>query len=326
MSQSSPCWHALPPDEVLRELESSSEGLYEPEWRRRLAHYGPNRFRRTPPASVWRILVSQIRNVVVGLLVAAATVALLTGDVLDAAAIGAVLLLNVAIGFTTELRAHRAMEALVALEVARARVLRAGLWREVDARDLVPGDVIHLEAGQAIPADARLLEASELRVVEASLTGEPAPAEKRADLGSRRTYRCPTESRWSTRRRPWRPGAAGRRWSRPGWPRRWVASGRSPARWRTARTPLERRLDALGRRLALLALAVAALVALLGYWTRGSRRGADPDGDRPRCRGGAGRSAGRRHDRDGGRRTPHGAPPRAGAAAAGGRDARLGDA
>ena len=183
MSQSSPCWHALPPDEVLRELVSSSDGLSEPEWRRRLAHYGPNRFRRTPPASVWRILASQIRNVVVGLLVAGATVALLTGDVLDAAAIGAVLLLNVAIGFTTELRAHRAMEALVALEVARARVLRAGLWREVDARDLVPGDVIHLEAGQTVPADARLLEASELRVVEASLTGEPAPAEKRADVG-----------------------------------------------------------------------------------------------------------------------------------------------
>ena len=152
MSRPPPCWHALSPDEVLRELVSSHDGLSEAEWQRRLAHYGPNRFQRTPPASVWRILGSQLRNVVVGLLVAGAAVALLTGDLLDAAAIAAVLLLNVAIGFTTELRAHRAMEALVALEVARARVLRAGRWCEVDARDLVPGDVIHLEAGQTVPA------------------------------------------------------------------------------------------------------------------------------------------------------------------------------
>ena len=118
---------------------------------------------------------------VVGLLVVAAVVALLTGDPLDAAAIAAVLVLNVTLGFTTELRAHRAMEALVALEVARATVLRAGRWRQEDAHDLVPGDIIQLEAGQAVPADARLLEAAELRVQEASLTGEPAPASKRAE-------------------------------------------------------------------------------------------------------------------------------------------------
>ena len=265
MSPSSPCWHALPPDEVLRELVSSSDGLSEPEWRRRLAHYGPNRFRRTPPASVWRILVSQIRNVVVGLLVAGATVALLTGDVLDAAAIGAVLLLNVAIGFTTELRAHRAMEALVALEVARARVLRAGLWREVDARDLVPGDVIHLESGQTIPADARLLEASELRVVEGSLTGEPAPAKKRADLGLAADVPLPDRVTMVYKATT---VAAGRGKAAV------VATGMATEVGRIGAlaggvedrtTPLERRLDVLGRRLALLALAVAALVALLGY-------------------------------------------------------------
>jgi P-type Ca2+ transporter type 2C len=265
MSQSSPCWHALPPEEVLRELGSSSDGLTESEWQRRLAHYGPNRFRRTPPASVWRILVSQIRNVVVGLLVAAAAVALLTGDVLDAAAIGAVLLLNVAIGFATELRAHRAMEALVALEVARARVLRAGRWREVDARDLVPGDVIHLEAGQTVPADGRLLETSELRVVEASLTGEPAPAEKRANLELAADVPLPDRVTMVYKATT---VAAGRGQAAV------VATGMATEVGRIGAlagavedrsTPLERRLDALGRRLALLAIAVAALVALLGY-------------------------------------------------------------
>jgi Ca2+-transporting ATPase len=259
-------WHALPPDAVLRELESSAHGLDEAEQERRLARYGPNRFERTPATSPWHILVAQLRNVVVGLLVAAAVVALLTGDPLDAAVIGAVLALNVAIGFTTELRAHRAMEALVALEVARARVLRAGRWREVDARDLVPGDIIHLEAGQTVPADARLLEASELRVREASLTGEPVPARKQADVQLPADVPLPDRSTMVYKATT---VAAGRGQGVV------VATGMATEVGRIGAlagavedrtTPLERRLDALGLRLALAALAVAALVGVLGYW------------------------------------------------------------
>ena len=259
-------WHALPVDEALRRQGSTAEGLDEAEAERRLARFGPNRFERAPPASPWRILARQLRNVVVALLAVAAVVAILTGDPLDAGAIAAVLVLNVAIGFTTELRAHRAMEALVAMEVARARVVRGGHWREVDARDLVPGDVIHLEAGQSVPADARLLEAAELRVQEASLTGEPAPAEKDArvelpadlPLADRATmvYKATTV-------------AAGRGQGVV------VATGMTTEVGRIGAlagavedraTPLERRLDALGLRLAVVAIAVAALVAALGYW------------------------------------------------------------
>jgi len=93
--------------------------------------------------------------VVVGLLIAAVLVAVLTGDIPDALAIAAVLVLNVGIGFITELRAHRAMEAFLAMEVTRPRVLRDGSAREIDTRELVPGDVILVEAGQSVPADAR---------------------------------------------------------------------------------------------------------------------------------------------------------------------------
>jgi Ca2+-transporting ATPase len=174
-------WHALPAGEVARRLDSGEGGLAEDEAERRLARYGPNAFERTPPASAWRVLAGQFRSVVVLLLVAAGGVAVFTGDVPDAIAIGAVLLLNVGIGFVTELRAHRAMEALLLLEVARARVMRGGHARDVDARALVPGDRILLEPGQAVPADARLLQAVELRTVEASLTGESVPSDKRAD-------------------------------------------------------------------------------------------------------------------------------------------------
>ncbi len=259
-------WHSLSQDQALRELASSAQGLEQAEAERRLAQYGPNRFERTPPASAWRVLAAQLRNVVVGLLLIATAVALLTGDVLDAAAIGAVLVLNVAIGFTTELRARRAMEALIDLEVARARVLRDGQWHEADARDLVPGDIVHLEAGQTVPADARLLEAWELRVQEASLTGEPIAAQKAAHLSLPSDVPLPDRSTMVYKATTI---AAGRGQGAV------VATGMATEVGRIGTlagsvehraTPLERRLDDLGRRLALVALGVAGLVAALYYW------------------------------------------------------------
>ena len=103
---------------------------------------GQTSFAPRHPTSAWTSLLGQVRSELVLLLVVAAAVAAAIGDVADVVAIGAVLLLNVAIGFVTELRAHRAMEALLRLEVLRARVVREGRTLEVDARDLVTGDVI----------------------------------------------------------------------------------------------------------------------------------------------------------------------------------------
>jgi magnesium-transporting ATPase (P-type) len=113
-------------------------------------------------------------------LVSAAAVALVSGHTLDAAAIVAVLLLNATLGFLTDLPARRALEALTTMQVARAMVVRGGRPRDIEARQLVPGDVIALDAGQAVPADARLLAATELRTVEAVLTGECRCRERRS--------------------------------------------------------------------------------------------------------------------------------------------------
>ena len=234
MSQSSPCWHALPPDEVLRELVSSSDGLSEPEWRRRLAHYGPNRFRRTPPASVRGGSWSPRSGM------------WWSGCWSPAPRRAA-----------DRRRARRRRDRCGAPAQRGDRIhdraacpprdggpgrprsdagtrAAGGPWREVDARDLVPGDVIHLEAGQTVPADARLLDASELRVVEASLTGEPVPAEKRADVGLAADVPLPDRVTMVYKATTVAAGGARRRWWRQGWPRRWVGSGRSPARWRIA--------------------------------------------------------------------------------------------
>ena len=174
-------WHALSIDAALAMARSTRAGLSEPEARARLQQYGPNRLAPATPASALGILRDQLTGVVVVLLLAAALVSLALGDRLEAAAIGIVLVINTVIGFTTEWRARRAMEALLELDVPRATVIRDGQLRVIDAHTLVPGDVIETSAGHRVPADARLLSTTDLRLTEAALTGESLPISKHAD-------------------------------------------------------------------------------------------------------------------------------------------------
>jgi P-type Ca2+ transporter type 2C len=160
----------------------------------RLARHGPNELTETPPPPLWRKLLAQFNELVVWILLAGATIAALTGEWADAGAILAIVLLNGVLGFVQEERAERALAALRQISAPTARVLRGGALRAVAARELVPGDVVRLEAGDSVPADARLLEAYGLRVEEAVLTGESVPSDKEAGpalapatpLGSRR--------------------------------------------------------------------------------------------------------------------------------------------
>ncbi len=198
------------------------------------------------------------------LLLAAALVSLALGDRLEAAAIGMVLVINTVIGFTTEWRARRAMEALVELDVPRATVIRDGQLRVIDAHTLVPGDVIETSAGHRVPADARLLSTTDLRLTEAALTGESLPISKHADavladdaqLADRvnMLYKGTTVAVGTGRAVVVATGPA----TEVG--RIGTLVGSMPEE----RTPLERRLDSLGHRLVWLTLAVAAVVAALG--------------------------------------------------------------
>jgi len=253
---------ARPVDEVLAALRTSAHGLDDAEATRRLETYGPNALRAARPTSAWKILVDQVKSVVVALLFVAAGIALFLGDPLDAAAIAAVLVVNTLIGFVTEIRARRAMEALLRLETPRASVVRNGRVREIDAAGLVPGDVIALEAGQAIPADARVLIATELRTGEAALTGESLPVDKHAEpvaedtpLPERKSmvYKGTTVVAGTGRAVVVGTGMAtelGR-------------IGGLVGEIEEERTPLERRLDQLGRRLVWLALGVAGIVVIV---------------------------------------------------------------
>jgi P-type Ca2+ transporter type 2C len=259
-------WHALPVDSVLDRLDTTSNGLSDEEAARRLAYFGPNRLPPSPRTSALRVLIDQLKSIVVVLLIAACAISIALGDLLEAVAIGAVLVINTLIGFGMELRARRAMEMILGLEVPVASVVRAGDLRVVDAEILVSGDVIELAAGHQVPADVRLIEATDLRVNEATLTGESLPASKMAHailqddmaLADRinMAYKGTTVAAGLGRGVVTATAAdteVGR-------------IGTLTADVEEQSTPLERRLDALGRRLVWLTLAVAAVVAGLGAW------------------------------------------------------------
>ncbi len=170
---------ARPAETVAHALGVDVElGLSAAEAARRLVQHGPNRLRVAPPRPAWRVLVDQVRSLIVGLLVVAAAVSIAAGQTAEAAAVGAVVALTVGIGFATELRAVRSMEALAALGRASARVRRDGQVRVVPAEGLVPGDVVLVDSGDVVAADLRLVRASRLQADESALTGESVPVEK----------------------------------------------------------------------------------------------------------------------------------------------------
>ena len=176
-----PALHALSASDVAARLAvDPARGLAPSEIAVRRARYGPNAVIRQSPRAAWTIFLRQFRSVVVALLAIAALVAFATRDAAEGIAILGVLLINAAVGFVVEWRSERALESLRIQSRTNARVLRDGMQAIVDAEDLVPGDVILIDPGAHIPADARIIEAASLRVEEAALTGESVPVEKAA--------------------------------------------------------------------------------------------------------------------------------------------------
>ena len=173
-------WHALKAEDVLKHLEVQDAGLSSAEVEKRLQYYGQNQLREAPRPGFLALLWAQLNNFVVILLIVASVISALLGDYVEAAAIMAIVVLNSVLGIVQEQRAEQALAALKKLAAPDAQVLRDGVRRSVPSYNLVPGDIVFLEAGNFIPADLRLLEAVNLRVEEASLTGESLPVQKNA--------------------------------------------------------------------------------------------------------------------------------------------------
>jgi Ca2+-transporting ATPase len=171
--------HALDVSQVVHVLNVDPLiGLSAAEVIERRKRYGANSIQSVKPRPAWRLLVDQFTSVVIALLFAAALIAWATGDVIEALAIVVVLVINALVGFVTEWQAGRALDALRRQTRTTTRVRRDGLEQNVDAEALVPGDIIILNAGDRVPADARLLECYRLQTEESALTGESTPVEK----------------------------------------------------------------------------------------------------------------------------------------------------
>jgi len=178
-----PLWHILTPEQVSTELSTDGKtGLSEAETRARLARFGPNRMTETKPTPGWRLFLAQFEDLLIIILIIAALVSgIVLKELLDAAAIGVILLLNALLGFIQEYRAEQALSALKKLVAPQARVIRGRVPLVIPAEGLVPGDLVELAAGDKVPADIRVSEAHVLAADESSLTGESAAVDKRVD-------------------------------------------------------------------------------------------------------------------------------------------------
>ncbi|MEY4706154.1 MAG: hypothetical protein RL042_2359 [Nitrospirota bacterium] len=260
-----PSWHVLSASDVAQRLTVDPQaGLSAGEAARRIAQYGLNDIRERPPRPLWRMFLDQFTDFMILVLIGAAIVSGIVGEPPDAIAIVVIVLLNGVIGFIQEYRAERAVAALKLLAASTALVRRGGHVTELSALQLVPGDVVLLEAGNVMPADLRLIETVQLKVDESPLTGESVPVEKRtaplseaeAPLGDR--VNLAYKGTLVTYGR----GAG-----------LVVATGMQTELGRIAsmlgkdeavKTPLQKRLALFGQRLALAALAICAIVFAVG--------------------------------------------------------------
>lgn len=180
-------WHALPLPEVLRELETTAEGLSDAEAANRLKQNGKNELRSRPPRTLGQMLRAQLLDPMVLILIGAAILSAVLREWTEASVIGLIVVLNAVIGIVQEKKAQSSLEALRQMSAPTARVLRQGEESVVPAAELVVGDIVQLRDGDMVPADLRLIDSANLKIQEASLTGESVPVEKDAD-------QCPAES------------------------------------------------------------------------------------------------------------------------------------
>ncbi|RQW87728.1 MAG: cation-translocating P-type ATPase [Geobacter sp.] len=258
-------WHAIGLSAVLSRLETSADtGLSAAEAEARLLLYGPNELQAARAVSPWAIFLEQFKNILIVILLIATAISAVLGHGTEAIAITVIVLFAVILGFVQEYRAESSIEALRKMAAPAAQVIRDGAELQLPARNLVPGDVVLLLAGNRVPADLRLMEAFNLRIEESSLTGESLSVEKQAEtlaeadapIGDRRNLAFAGTTVSYGRGR----GVV-------------VATGMKTEFGKIAqmlqtveigRTPLQKNLDKIGRVLAWSALLVVSLIVALG--------------------------------------------------------------
>ena len=257
-------YHKVGIQTVLAELKTTLQGLSADESQQRLSRYGPNILLEKKKKTLLMMFLDQFRDFMILVLLAAALISGILGDPADTIAIMVIVVLNAVLGFSQEYRAEKAMAALKKMAGASALVIREGMPVEIAASELVPGDVVLLEAGKIVPADMRVVESAQLKAEEAALTGESVPVEKHSNplpeeslpLGDRKNMLY--KGTFVTYGRGM--GAV-------------TATGMETQLGRIAamlqgeeevRTPLQKRLAAFGKKLAYAVLAICGIVFVVG--------------------------------------------------------------
>jgi len=264
-------WHALEAENVLWELQSDpAQGLSGQEAERRLREHGANELAQQQRASPLRLFLGQFKNILIIILVVATLLSAALGEVADAAIIAVIVVFCAALGFIQEYRAERALDALKRMLAPTVRVMRDGAEARIPSRELVPGDIMLLEAGDRVAADARLIDAHSLKCDEASLTGESFPVEKSTQALRRETVAgerrnvlfAGTTVTYGRGRAVVTGTGAGTEFGKIA---EQVASVKAEA------TPLEKRTAEIGRWLGLIALGVCAIAVAASMARAGAR-------------------------------------------------------
>jgi len=261
-------FHSRSVKDTLGRLKSSEKGLGGSEAKKRLARFGPNEIVKKKSLRPLWILLSQLNSFLVYILIAAAIISYFVGNFVDVYVILAVIVINTGIGFVQEFRAEKAIEALRKIVISYAKVYSDGVLIKVNAKELVPGDIILLEQGDRVPADCRLLNVKNMMCVESSLTGESFPVEKNVKILAEKTALADRSNMvWMSTF-----VASGKGMAVVIGTGRWTAIGRVAQqieKIKDVKSHFRKQTDVLGKQMGLIAIVAATITFSVGFFVRG---------------------------------------------------------
>lgn len=261
-----PAWHRLSVEDTIHYLQVDSRfGLDAEEARKRAGLYGPNRLSEKPPRSPWLLFFSQFKSILILILIFAAGLAAAIGDITDAIVILFVVTINAIVGFYQEYRAEQSLAALKKMLPAKTHVRRSGRKSQIAADELVPGDIVLLEAGDRVPADGRLVAAHSLAIDESTLTGESQPSSKQSEALADIDVAVAERENMAYMNTMITHGRAELAVTAIGMQTEMGRLSSELAQAEEVQSPLQIQLDRLGKRLGAIALTLVTLLFLLEF-------------------------------------------------------------
>ncbi|MGC9384145.1 MAG: cation-translocating P-type ATPase [Kosmotogaceae bacterium] len=258
-------WYKKSVEETLEKLETNKDkGLSDEIAKSRLKDYGKNRIKKQSGRSAWKIFWSQFASIMIVVLIVAAVIMAFLGEITDTIVIAVILVLNTVLSFFQEYRAEKAMQALKKLSVPEVTVKRDGKFKNVKSVDVVPGDIVLLEAGSYVSADVRIIEASKLKIQESTLTGESEPATKNSKKINREIDSLGDHTNMAYSGTSVTYGRGVGVVTKTGMDTEIGKIATMIQEVEKEDTPLQKRLEKLGKWLVVIVLAIAALVFILG--------------------------------------------------------------